>query len=209
MSMNISNDGPLPVSTDGNGSEVNNSKVQQKDEASPFSRMLAKKQTAGEGDGNLKGNARTKGDFNALLDVMMSSPSPFDQPSQVSKVESKHTVDLPPELQNLVREIAVVNGGREVHIEMNSNALKGLHIRIEKQDGAVAIQFQSTSEDTARLLSRNIDGLSQSLADRGVNVADIRVTTAQETSSKWSQKQNPKRDQQSGGQSQSGRQGQR
>jgi flagellar hook-length control protein FliK len=204
MNMNISNDAPPTVDSDVNNQDATSTDTQKQDQPSPFSKVLAKKQTLPEDNQRNRGES----DFNMLLSGIMGEPAPLNCSVETSKTESKHIVQLPPDLQNLVREIAVANGGREVHIEMNSNALKNLHIRIEKQEGAVAIQFQSSSEDTARLLSRNIDGLSQSLADRGVNVADIKVTTTQELNKKWSQKQGSKSDSQQG-RSQSGRQGQR
>jgi len=91
---------------------------------------------------------------------------------------------VPIALQELVREISVATnaaGNQQVHIEMNSNVLKGLHVVVERKDGAVAIQFQSSSDEVARLLSRNADALSQGLADRGVSVADIHVTGPRES----------------------------
>ena len=204
MNMNITNDAPPAVDSDVNNQDTSSPDTQKNDQPSPFSKVLAKKQAAPEDDKRTKGES----DFNPLLAGIMGGPTPLDRLVEASKAESKHVVQLPPDLQSLVTEISIASGGREVHIEMNSNALKNLHIRIEKQDGALAIQFQSSSENTARLLSRNIDGLSQSLADRGVNVADIKVTTTQENK-KWSQKQGSKSDSQSGKGSQSGRQGQR
>jgi hypothetical protein len=96
---------------------------------------------------------------------------------QPTAVQSKSPVQVPPELQGLVREISSlvnVKGNQQVNIELNSNVLKGLHIQIERQkDGAIAIQFQSSSEAVTQLLSRNVDALSQGLIDRGVNVGDI------------------------------------
>jgi len=210
MNMNISNDTSLPVDSKLDERERSNTKGQrQKNEPSTFSRVLAKKPTSNQDGADIDGNRRSESETNPLAMVTPSQPSPFDGWMEPGKIEPKHVVELPQDLQNLVREIAVVNGGREVHIEINSNVLKGLHIRIEKQDGAVAIQFQSSSEDTARILSRNLDGLSQTLADRGVNVSDIRVTTVQETAKTWSQKQGSKSGQDSGARSQSGRQGKR
>ena len=206
--MNISNDAPPPANSDVSNQDANSNDTQPKTEPSTFSRVLAKKQAPLEGHGDLK-KVGPGGESNPPLAGMLGGTSPFDQSLAAQKVGCKHVVELPPDLQNLVREIAVVSGGREVHIEMNSSALKGLHIRIEKQDGAVAIQFQCALDDTARLLSRNAEGLSQNLAERGISVADIRVSASQETSQKWSQKQRSKSEQQSGARSQSGRQGQR
>jgi len=209
MNMNISNDAS-PVGSKVDDREASHTDGQrQKNEPSTFSRVLAKKPTPNQDSADSDGNRRSGSEFDPLTMVMPSQPSRLDRSMEPGKIEAKHVVELPQDLQNVVREIAVVNGGREVHIEMNSNVLKGLHIRIEKQDGAVAIQFQSSSEDTARILSRNLDGLSQTLADRGVNVSDIRVTTVQETAKPGSQKQGGRPGQDSGGRSQSGRQGQR
>jgi flagellar hook-length control protein FliK len=87
-------------------------------------------------------------------------------------------------LQQLVKEILVVVQSpdqQQVHVEMNSNVLKGLQVDIHRQDGAVAIQFHSTSDQVNNLISTNIDMLSQGLEDRGVNVSSIRVAGSKES----------------------------
>jgi flagellar hook-length control protein FliK len=115
---------------------------------------------------------------------------------QPTAVQSKSPVQLPPELQGLVREISSlvnVKGNQQVNIELNSNVLKGLHIQIERQkDGAIAIQFQSSSEAVSQLLSKNMDALSQGLVDRGVNVGDIRVSGRDSTTGTQSSSQGTK-----------------
>ena len=150
------------------------------DEPSAFSQVLAKKREGNEEDAETKGGKRTEKPFDpAAAGLMQAVPAMPDQPIQAGQVESKRMVAVPPEVQHLVREISVVvntAGKQQVHIELNSNVMQGLHIRIERQEGAVAIQFQSSSDDVARLLLKNVDALSQGLADRGLNVADIRVT---------------------------------
>ena len=85
-----------------------------------------------------------------------------------------------------MREIEVgVNaaGRQEVHIELNSNVLKGLVIRVERHDNGVGIQFQSASEDVSRLLSSNLEVLTQGLANRGVEVDGIQVVSPDASSS--------------------------
>ena len=102
--------------------------------------------------------------------------------SATSHTESLHAVSLPPQIEGVVREItAGVNaaGRNEVNIELNSKTLNGLQIHIEKHDGKIDVQFQSRTDDVARLLSRNVGALSQALADRGVAVNDIRIETPQ------------------------------
>src|SRR5581483_1325383 len=207
MNMKISNDSPPTTESDVRNRAVDSTDTEQKSEPSPFSQVLAKKHSTGESARDLK--SKLVNTSNPMLTGIPAELFQFDRRLEAPKIESKHMVELPSDLQDLVQEIAVVSGGREVHIEMNSNVLKGLHVRIEKQDGVVAIQFQSTSEDIARLLTRNLDGLAQSLADRGISAAEIRVVTTQETTRRWSQTQKSRSDSNSGRGSQSGRQGQR
>ena len=113
---------------------------------------------------------------------VIATPANFSQVSPAQEVTAKHVVEIPPQLQQLVREISVVAGRDQVHIELNSNVLKGLHIEIEKQNGGIAIQFQSSSPEVTKLLTSNMTVLSQSLADRGLSVSDIRVTDPKEAS---------------------------
>jgi Flagellar hook-length control protein FliK len=211
--MKISNDGSPPADSDASSRDVNSGQKQQNDEPSPFSKILAKRQGPTQDNAELSGGKRRGSDLEGMLIGDVPEQPTFDRCLQLSEVEAKHVVQLPPDLQQLVREISVVAGGSAVNIELNLNVLKGLHIRIEKQNEAVAIQFQSTSEDVARLLSRNLDSLSQGLADRGVNVADIRVTTVQDAAGTLSYKSGSKSGSGSGSgfsrQSQSSRQGRR
>ena len=156
------------------------SKKTESDEPSAFSQVLAKKREGKEEDTETKGGKGTEKPLDpAAAGLMQAAPTLPDQPIQAGQVESKRMVALPPEMQHLVREISVVvntAGKQQVHIELNSNVMQGLHIRIERKEGVIEIQFQSSSDDVSRLLLRNADALSQSLADRGLNVADIRVT---------------------------------
>jgi hypothetical protein len=73
----------------------------------------------------------------------------------------------------------------------------------------VAIQFQSASDNISQLLKTNVEALTQGLADRGVNVAEIRVSgPADSSSSSSDSKYRPGsggRQQQGGGQQQGGR----
>jgi len=154
-------------------------------DSSSFSRVLAKKREGIQDDGQPKTGKQNETDPGMIPPGLMGPQTLFDQSLQPTPVQSKTSVQVPPELQQLVREISTVvntNGNQQVDIELNSNVLKGLHIHIERQkDGAIAVQFQSSSDDVARLLSKNVDALSQGLADRGVVVADIRVSSGRES----------------------------
>lgn len=160
------------------------SQSDQDKDSSTFSRVLAKKREGTQDDAQSKTGKQNDTDPGMIPAGLLGPQALLDQSLQPAPVQSKSVVPVPPELQQLVREISSVvnaNGNQQVNIELNSNVLKGLHILIERQkDGAIAVQFQSSSDDVARLLSRNMDALSQGLADRGVNVADIRVTGGRE-----------------------------
>jgi flagellar hook-length control protein FliK len=161
------------------------SQNKNKDDSSAFSKVLSKKQDSKQDAATAKNGKPSDGDVESAAGALLSMPKTFDSTIETSQMEGTRVVAVPPELQQLVREISVaVNtaGTQQVHIELNSNVLKGLHIRIDRQDGVMSVQFQSTSDQIAKLLSRNVDALSQGLADRGVSVAEIRVTGPQESS---------------------------
>ena len=156
--------------------EADSQERTEDDRGPAFSQVLAKKRQGGD---EFDPPKSLKGEFPATMGLMQPA-SPFDRPLEVTAAEMSHLVEIPPQLENLVREIAVVvdkAGNQEVHIELNSNVLKGLAIRIERHDGGVGIHFQSASEDVSRLLSSNIDALTQGLANRGVEVSAIQVTS--------------------------------
>jgi flagellar hook-length control protein FliK len=152
-------------------------------ENSSFSKMLAKKRDAGQ-DALLQGGAKGRqGDQDPSTLGMMQQQPGLEQSMQPAPVEGKHIVAVPPELQQLVREISVAvnaQGNKEVQIELNSHALKGLNIRIERQAEGVAIQFNSTSDQVSSLLQKNLPALTQGLNDRGVTVSTINVSGPKE-----------------------------
>ncbi len=167
------------------GNRDKSSTGQNKD--SSFSKVLAKKRDGKQDDADAKPGKQKDTDPGMIPPGLLAGPQALlEQSMQPTAVQSKSPVQAPPELQGLVREISSlvnVKGNQQVNIELNSNVLKGLHIQIERQkDGAIAIQFQSSSEAVSQLLSRNMDALSQGLADRGVNVGDIRVSGRDSTS---------------------------
>ena len=169
-----------------NTDDTNSEQTSTQEENSSFAKMLAKKRAANQEGSTLDAGAKRQADPNsANIDPMQAQPSGFQSMIQPTAVESKHIVALPPELQQLVREISTgVNsaGNHQVNIEMNSNVLKGLHIRVERGDAGVAIQFQSNSDQVSSLLQNNMSSLSRGLADRGVRVSDISVTSARNAS---------------------------
>ena len=166
--------------------DVDSSQDTDNDDRSAFAQVLAKKREAEESTQRRSGK-QTEDALDRTAAAALAQPqATFEQSMQAAPIESKRAVGVPVALQDLVREISVATnaaGNQQVHIELNSTALKGLHVVVERKDGAVAIQFQSASDEVSRLLSRNADALSQGLADRGVSVAEIHVTGPRESAS--------------------------
>jgi len=177
---------PQPPAGDANvnAEDVDSSQDTDPGEPSAFAQVLARKRET-EQDGAQTRSGKQAGSAPDPAAMGLAQPQvPFEQSTQAATIESTHAVQVPVALQELVREISVATdaaGKQQVHIELNSNVLKGLHIVVERKDGEVAIQFQSSSDEVARLLSRNTDALAQGLADRGVSVTDIQVTTPRES----------------------------
>jgi hypothetical protein len=190
-------DDSQPSSSDAavkSGDRDKSSTDQNKD--SSFSKVLAKKRDGKQDDTDSRTGKQRDTDPGLIPGLLAGPQALLEQSMQPTAVQSKSPVQVPPELQGLVREISSlvnVKGNQQVNIELNSNVLKGLHIQIERQkDGAIAIQFQSSSEAVTQLLSRNVDALSQGLIDRGVNVGDIRVSGRDSTTGTQSSGQNSK-----------------
>jgi flagellar hook-length control protein FliK len=171
-------DDPSVNTDDMESDDVDSQSTQSDNEPSAFSQLLAKKK-AQERD---TASPRTE---KKREEPKVSTPG-FMRPEEfrnvagpVGSLEGKRAVAMHADLQQLVREISVVMdkaGNQQVQIEMNSNVLKGLHIRIERQEGALAIQFQTDSQQVSSLISRNLESLSQALSNLGEGGVNIRVT---------------------------------
>jgi flagellar hook-length control protein FliK len=175
--MRIDDTPPPAANSDPKSSEADSSRTDdQKDGTSPFSKVLAKKrEPREESESSKRGLGRQEGDSASFPALQM--PTDLAQQMPAEGVTAKRSVELPVQLQQLVHEISVVAGKHQVHIEMNSNVLKGLQIHIENRNGAVAIQFLSDSPTVTTLLSSNLGMLSEGLAERGVNVSDSTDTS--------------------------------
>jgi len=151
---------------------------------SSFSKVLAKKREGKQDDADSKTGKQKDTDPGLIPGLMGGPQALLEQSMQPTAVQSKSPVQMPPELQGLVREISSlvnVKGNQQVNIELNSNVLKGLHIQIEQQGTGVNIQFISASDSLGAMLTRNMSALAQGLADRGVEVNQLHVTTTGST----------------------------
>jgi hypothetical protein len=168
-----------PVKAPDTNVDATASQESDKDKASPFAKLLSRKQQPDQDADRLGVGKGPKSELDASMSSLLENETRALTVGAPS-TEDKHVVTLPPQLQELVREISLgvnASGQEQVQIDLNSNVLKGLQIRIEKHEGGVAIQFQSSSEEVASLLSKSADTLSRALVDRGLTVLDIRVSS--------------------------------
>jgi hypothetical protein len=78
----------------------------------------------------------------------------------------------------IVREIAAQAppaGTSSVEIQFDSRTLEGLHVRIQKSDNGLNVQFSTSSESVSRLLTTNVHSLTQALEQRGYAAPTITV----------------------------------
>jgi len=183
-------DDPSLNADDIEADDIDSQSTQSDDQPSAFSQVLAKKKSD-ERDANSTRTEKKKEAPRPSNAAYAQQPSLREVSGPVTSIESKRAVSLPPDLQQLVREISVAMdkaGNEKVQIEMNSNVLKGLQIKIERQQGALAIQFVTDSQQVSGLINRNIEALSQSLSSLGEGNVNIRVTGTREPGKSWESK---------------------
>jgi hypothetical protein len=182
--------------------DIDSQSAQSDDQPSAFSQVLAKKKSD-ERDATSSRTEKKKEAQRQPNPTFSQQPLIREVSGSVTSIDSKHTVGLPPDLQQLVREITVAMdkaGNEKVQIEMNSDVLKGLQIKIERQQGELQVQFLTDSQQVSGLINRNIDALSQSLSSLGEGGVNIRVTGTREAGKSWESKYRG----QQGGQAQGG-----
>jgi hypothetical protein len=85
-------------------------------------------------------------------------------------------------LASLVQEIAAEappGGSSSVDIQFNSRTLEGLHVRIQKTGDSVQVQFSTSSDGIAQLLSANSQSLTAALTQRGYVAPAVSVQREQ------------------------------
>lgn len=158
--------------------------------ADPASKLQSKREAkeadGKEVDGPSAGERAEEEPKIAKDEAEQAAAAPSSQPGYVAplearaqQVESPRPVYEARQIKGIVQEIQTVvhpGGKTQVDIQLNSQTLDGLQIRITRDDtGKIAIQFSTQSDDVSQLLDRNMGNLTQSLAGRGLQVAGIQI----------------------------------
>jgi flagellar hook-length control protein FliK len=99
------------------------------------------------------------------------------RPIEIEHVEAPRPIAPAAIVEGLVREITLVTSDerQDIHIQFDSRTLEGLQIQISKEHGNVSLQFVTSSVEVERILHRNMDQLTNSLSQRGVNLSSNRI----------------------------------
>ena len=109
----------------------------------------------------------------------------LNKTADFSKVMNTKNVQQDNQILNQVKEATSNNlnkGTTSVSIILKPESLGRVHINLVSQNGVLTAQLTAQTQQTADVLSRNIETLRQNLIDQGVKIAEVSVKV-QETSS--------------------------
>jgi hypothetical protein len=151
-------------------------------EAKSFDKVLEskteEKKSRGDGPKGRRPAIEHEGPQGLASGLLATLPFPDLGPATVAKAGFTPEVR---QLDGLVQEILVVAGpgvAPQVEVQFQSTTLEGLNVQIVRKGDEVSIRFLTGSDAVAKLLTRNVDQLSQSLHAKGVPVGPIQVELA-------------------------------
>jgi flagellar hook-length control protein FliK len=147
--------------------------------SSSFSEVLEQKTEAEQKKKKNERWARLPSDEAFFGLPAMPSPGQI-QPGMISQPPAAGRSEVA-DIQALVQEIVVMSkpaGQHSIEIQFNSKTLDGLHVQISGEQNQIAIRLSAASPSVSKLLSRNLDQLSEALQGKGLQVASIQVEIA-------------------------------
>jgi flagellar hook-length control protein FliK len=132
----------------------------------------------------LKGERQQEGkhELPVTADAVTAAPPlmPGFLQHDVAPVDVGHAVTVTPDvlLASLVQEVAAEappGGVSSVEIQFDSRTLEGLHVRLEKTGDKIGVRFSTASEAVTRLLTANVDRLTEALVQRGYVAPSVSV----------------------------------
>lgn len=82
--------------------------------------------------------------------------------------------------QKIVEKVRVgknAAGAAEFQIDLRSNVLSGLSIKVQSQAGKISMIFSGSDKDTLKYIEEQVEGLKESLTSRGLKLADLKFET--------------------------------
>ena len=111
------------------------------------------------------------------------------------------------EMVDRIQSTTGAAGNDKVDIQFNSRTLEGLQVSISRNEGKVSVQFNTASEQVSQLLTQNVQSLTQAMAARGVDLAEVRVVPTTTNASETGNRSKQERDSRQGSRGGSGGQG--
>lgn len=121
-----------------------------------------------------------KGDFQGKLDPLLVPGAPGVNASSTQAAQEVQSVRVPRELAAVVDEIHLATnelGDQTMTVNLNSKTMEGLSFQLKKDaaTGVIGVEFLSKSPDVTKLLEQNLVNVSQALAQKGIQVGEVRV----------------------------------
>ncbi|MFL5320148.1 MAG: flagellar hook-length control protein FliK, partial [Myxococcaceae bacterium] len=79
--------------------------------------------------------------------------------------------------QKIVERVRVgtnAAGAAEFQIDLRSNVLKGLSIKVSTKQGKISMIFSGQDKDTLKYIEEQAAGLKESLTSRGLKLAELK-----------------------------------
>lgn len=126
-------------------------------------------QSKDQGQQNLAGGFR----FNPAL----MAPVPVAQPKENRGSEKLRALanEIAQKIVERVRVGTNAAGAAEFQIDLRSNVLKGLSIKVSGGNGKIRAVFSGGDKDVLKLLQENAEGLKQALGGRGLSLEEFRI----------------------------------
>jgi len=122
-----------------------------------------------DGGGDLGAGFR----FNPAL----MAPVPVARPKDTGASERlrKLAMEIAQKIVEHVRVGTNAKGAAEFQIDLRSNVLSGLQIKVSGGHGKISAVFSGSDREVLKLLEENADGLKQALAGRGISLEDFKI----------------------------------
>jgi hypothetical protein len=113
--------------------------------------------------------------FNPVL----MAPVPVAQKSNVGSSDRLRRIanEIAQKIVERVRVGKNAAGAAEFQIDLRSNVLSGLSIKVQSQQGKISMVFSGSDKDTLKYIEEQVEGLKESLSSRGLKLSDLKFET--------------------------------
>lgn len=121
-----------------------------------------------------------KSEFKGKLDQLVIQGNQGVAAQATQATEAVEGVRVPRELAAVVDEIHLATndlGDQTMTVNLNAKTMEGLSFQLKKDaaTGVIGVEFLSKSPEVTKLLEQNLANVTQALAQKGLNVGEVRI----------------------------------